>query len=632
MKKLSFKTIKLGEHIGQVKLKVKGYPEAKNYKGYGVTNAEGVVITGKRLSDDLSNYIVVKGDTFVYNPYRINVGSIGLTPKKFEGVASPAYIVFKTKKSLNSEFLLRYLKSPLGLNLIKWYGDRGGVRSALRYSDLEKIDFPNININDQLTALKEIKAIEKKKIELLKKIELQEQVTKGLRQAILQDAIQGKLVPQNPNDEPASELLKKIKIEKEEFIKEKKIKKEKPLPPITQEEIPFILPKNWEWCRLGEAGIVNPRNIVPDNKEVSFIPMTLISNVYNKNPEFKIKKWGDIKSNYTHFANNDVGVAKITPCFENSKAGVFKNLKGGIGAGTTELYIFRGNPNYILSEYIYVNIKTSNFLLNGKKNMRGVAGQKRVPLNYFKEYILPLPPLTEQKAIVEKVDVLIGLCDQLEKKAKSAKEDCEKLFQAVLQEAFKFAGKEKAKTKDRSSKWCFDLMQYLGFSIDLFEQTNYPRGQVAHTKLAYLGQELYGLSFGVEFGKDFFGPSHPDIKKAIGVGFKNKYFKIKNKVLCKGENFDQLMKSGNSPKRKKAKKVVKNLFTKLRYKSSLEIELIASLCKVVQDSKFNEFDSIKSELKKWKKSKYTLGQIEQGFKFLKENNWDKLLLKIELNN
>lgn len=83
-----------------------------------------------------------------------------------------------------------------------------------------------------------------------------EDLLKSVKQAILQQAIQGKLTEdwrkQNPNIEPASELLKRIKAEKEKLIKEKKLRKERPLPPITQEEIPFELPDDWVWCRLGE--------------------------------------------------------------------------------------------------------------------------------------------------------------------------------------------------------------------------------------------------------------------------------------------------------------------------------------------------------------------------------------------
>ena len=163
MKTLSFPTIKLGEHIKQIRLKVK---DAKlnqdDLTVYGVTNTEGVSITNNKASDDLGNYIVLNEHQFAYNPYRINVGSIGLTPKGTFGIVSPAYVVFETDEQIDCEFLLYYLKSSIGINLIKWYGDRGGVRAALRYSDLEKIDFPNISLENQLSIMSKIKKIESK--------------------------------------------------------------------------------------------------------------------------------------------------------------------------------------------------------------------------------------------------------------------------------------------------------------------------------------------------------------------------------------------------------------------------------------------------------------------------------------
>src|SRR6056297_3889343 len=96
--------------------------------------------------------------------------------------------------------------------------------------------------------------------------------TQKLKDKILQLAIQGKLVEQNPNHEPASELLKKIEAEKKKLYKEGKIRKPKKLTPIKEEEKPFDIPENWEWVRLGEVTIINPRNKINDNKKASFIP------------------------------------------------------------------------------------------------------------------------------------------------------------------------------------------------------------------------------------------------------------------------------------------------------------------------------------------------------------------------
>ena len=100
MIKLSFPTRKLKSSLIKINARCKNIEDI-NYEAYGVTNKEGVVITGKDVSADTSNYIVVEGQSFVYNPYRINVGSIGLTNNDFKGIVSPAYVAFKVKEDIN---------------------------------------------------------------------------------------------------------------------------------------------------------------------------------------------------------------------------------------------------------------------------------------------------------------------------------------------------------------------------------------------------------------------------------------------------------------------------------------------------------------------------------------------------
>ena len=234
-----------------------------------------------------------------------------------------------------------------------------------------------------------------------------------LKKSILQYAIQGKLVPQDVNDEPAEVLYAKIQTEKQKLIKEGKIKKDKPLPPITDDEIPFSIPPSWKWVRLKDLGIINPRNNLSDSIEVTFLPMNCIySDFYKDIDTSNKKKWGEVKSGYTHIAENDVIMAKITPCFENGKSAIAKNLLNGYGAATTEIHVFRRvielNLNYIL-----VYLKSPFFMDYATKHMTGTAGQKRVPQNIFAEYFFPLPPLAEQHRIVAKVNELLQYCEKL---------------------------------------------------------------------------------------------------------------------------------------------------------------------------------------------------------------------------
>lgn len=235
-----------------------------------------------------------------------------------------------------------------------------------------------------------------------------------LRELILTLAMQGKLVEQDKNDPPASELLKEIKAEKERLIKTGKIKKPKPLPPIKPEEVPYGLPQGWEWVRLGEIGIINPRNDAEDSATAGFVPMPLIPEGYSDKHQFEERPWSEIKKGYTHFADGDVGMAKITPCFENAKSCIFSDLPNGIGAGTTELHIFRNSFNSVAPRFLLYYLKNPNYISRAASKMTGSAGQKRVPTPYFTEQLFPLPPLPEQQRIVARIDQLMARCDALE--------------------------------------------------------------------------------------------------------------------------------------------------------------------------------------------------------------------------
>ena len=234
-----------------------------------------------------------------------------------------------------------------------------------------------------------------------------------LQKSVLQLAIQGRLVSQCPEEGNAEDLYKQIQTEKQNLIKAGKIKKEKPLPAITDDEKPFEIPQSWKWVRLGEVTVLNPKNNLDDNLETSFIPMTLISDGYANNHLSEIRRWVDIKSGFTHFANGDIGVAKITPCFQNKKSVIFRNLENGYGAGTTELIIIRVIENLILRKFILWFVKSDYFISNGVKSFTGTAGQQRIHKDYLKNCLFPLPPLAEQKRIVAKLEEILPLCDKL---------------------------------------------------------------------------------------------------------------------------------------------------------------------------------------------------------------------------
>ncbi len=231
-----------------------------------------------------------------------------------------------------------------------------------------------------------------------------------LRRFVLDLAVRGKLVPQDMKDEPAAELLRRIAVEKASLLKASDLRR--PRTSTTTVDAPFSIAPNWQWTRLSEIGVISPRNDAPDSASVSFVPMALIPAEYGEEHRHEVRPWGAIRKAYTHFADGDVGLAKITPCFENGKSTVFRKLTGGIGSGTTELHVVR--PLLVVPDYVLLFLKCPHFIESGIPHMTGTAGQKRVPAEYFAHSPFPLPPLAEQHRIVARVDELMTLCDRLE--------------------------------------------------------------------------------------------------------------------------------------------------------------------------------------------------------------------------
>lgn len=258
---------------------------------------------------------------------------------------------------------------------------------------------------DELMALCDELEAEEKKLDAL-----ETHFAEYLPKSILQAAVQGALVPQNVHEEPASELLNRIQKEKDKLVKEGKIRKEKPLP-VTEDEIPYDLPEGWVWARLIDIATINPRNCLPDTTVVSFLPMNLISQDYFGGHQQETRPWATVKKGFTHFAENDILIAKITPCFQNGKSCIARGLKSGYGAGTTELHVLRTIE--VLPQYLLIFVKSPRFLETCTKNMTGTAGQQRVPTDYLLNYLVPLPPLSEQRRIVAKVDELMAYCNEL---------------------------------------------------------------------------------------------------------------------------------------------------------------------------------------------------------------------------
>jgi len=164
---------------------------------------------------------------------------------------------------------------------------------------------------------------------------------------------------------------------------------------------------DWPMVQLQKACNIKPPkselNDCDQSMLVSFVPMSDLNEkemYFTPKQEKQIK---DVFNGYTYFRNNDVLLAKITPCFENGKSGIARNLKNGIGFGSTEFFILRADKN-ILPEWIHYHISTDTFLKLGANNMTGSAGQQRVTKDFISNYQIPLPSINEQEQIITEIE------------------------------------------------------------------------------------------------------------------------------------------------------------------------------------------------------------------------------------
>ena len=230
-----------------------------------------------------------------------------------------------------------------------------------------------------------------------------------LKKSILQYAMQGKLVPQDPNDEPASVLLERIKVEKDQLIKDEKIRKEKPLPPITEDEIPYELPQGWEWVRLGEIGDWGSGS-TPNKARFD----------YYRNGTINWLKTGDLNDGYINEIPEKITkVALKETSVKIKPAGSLLIAMYGATIGKLGILNIPSTTNQACCaciKYADINIKyLFYYLLSERDNLRkkGEGGaQPNISREKIIAYLLPLPPLAEQKRIVEKLEEILPLVEE----------------------------------------------------------------------------------------------------------------------------------------------------------------------------------------------------------------------------
>ncbi|RBP42856.1 restriction endonuclease subunit S [Garciella nitratireducens] len=346
---------------------------------------------------------------------RSNVENEDILFAMIGSIGNPVIVNENLEFSIKNVALFKYYKKGLIIPKYLYYylffaqeemkkQSSGGVQSFVSLTFLRNYIFP-------LPPLAEQKRIVEKVDELFALIDELDSNKKDLlevinltRNQVLQEAIQGKLVEQNPEDEPASVLIQRIKEERDKLVREGKIRKPKKLPPIKEEEKPFAIPEGWEWVRLGEIALIkmgqSPKgDTVNDNEGMEFHQGKVYfgekylnkSDKYTTNPK-KVAQSGDILLS----VRAPVGTINIT------------DREVCIGRG---LCAISGLGDIIKTYYFYTILALEEYLIKKATGTTFLA----VTASTVNEMIIPLPPLAEQKRIVEKVDMIMEMLDKLEK-------------------------------------------------------------------------------------------------------------------------------------------------------------------------------------------------------------------------
>src|SRR5690606_5070798 len=351
-----------------------------------------------------------KAGQFIYGKQNFHKGAFGIIPVELDGFESSADLPsFDVREDCLSEWIFYFFKQG-GYYLELAKIARGVATQRIHPEQIYDLEIPLPDIETQKKIIASIKSIEDKGDKLNKELSYQLTLLENLNQAILQEAVQGKLVPQDPKDEPASELLKRIKAEKATLRQAQgKGKKEKPLPPIKPEEIPFEIPENWVWCRLGEICDNITKGSSPNWQGVQYVSEGEgILFITSKNVDsFKIDL---TKASYVEEKFNEIEPRSIL-----KKGDILTNIVGA-SIGRTALFdldvvaninqavcILRIEHSFINKAYL-LNLMNSNLALKLMSDNSFAPGRANLSMGDIANFPIPLPPLSEQKRIVAEIE------------------------------------------------------------------------------------------------------------------------------------------------------------------------------------------------------------------------------------
>lgn len=440
---MSWKKVKLKQILKQYRIEHLVQNDTE-YKQVTISKYDGVTFRGSKIGREIGRKRQFQIDlkkypnTLMFVRQGVQDGSIGIAPLEVDGCIATENMPMFSVEGINLEYLKFLLKSPYFYDELKKIQTTGSAQKSIHEREILEIEIPFPDIVEQEKIVAVLSSKKNNSLEITTELNHQLTLVKKLRQQLLQDGVQGKLVEQNPNDEPANELLKKIKVEKQKLIAEKELKKEKELPPIKPEEIPFEIPENWVWCRLGEmVNIKSGKRIHAADYSQSGVPFLRSGEIGSLGRGENLKSELFISESKYQEVKRKFGIPKAGDI-------LIACIGGSIGntwvVDEREFYYKDGNlvlietipflNNLFLLSYLKSPFFWNNTILNATD-----SSYNALTIVKLNDAEFPLPPLAEQNRIVHKLDELMQYCNELEASIKESESQNEKLLQQVLREA-----------------------------------------------------------------------------------------------------------------------------------------------------------------------------------------------------
>lgn len=555
-----------------------------------------------------SNMYEVKEGDFILSGIDARNGAFGIVPAELDGaIVTNDFWYFELDESIISKKLF------LELTATTWFDEicKRGSDGTTQRIRLQKDKFFNQTVllphgNEQEALLKKILTFKRFQSDMDYEIINQKKLLTQLKQSILQEAINGKLTDEwrkaNPNTEPASELLKHIKIKKEKLIKEKKIKKEKQLSSINEEEIPFELPENWNWCKLGDIIInsdnLNIHNELKSNELINYVDIDAIDNKKQMIRESKLIPVSQLSSRARRvLKKGNILYSLVRPYLHN--LAIVEDEKSN-HIGSTGFAVF--DCLMIENKYIFW-LLLSKYIEDTYMGLMDGFNSPSITHEQFRNTVIPIAPLEEQKIIIQRIEALIANCQILDSEITLSEKHSQILMQTVLKEAFE------VKNENVSLDSLFENVNYSLYVAMIHKQIenrlriNY--GEVATQKTVFNINAFTDQKIPYNFINSNHGTFSPQLKEDLS---KNSYLAKDRKgngevFIINPLKLKEVLDALSNPKNKSFVRAVNEVLDiyELPFinKETDKIELLNTVAKLIIDSKSKDLETIYTGMLKW---------------------------------